>query len=54
LACTKDDSLNVLWVVDGVAMFWVGDDPLEVRFPGKIFNRGAGNRVTQEGLAEKD
>lgn len=54
LACAEDDTLNVLWVVDGMAMFWVRDDPSEVRIAGEVLNRRAGNRVAQERLAEEE
>jgi hypothetical protein len=39
LASTEDDSVNLLWFVDGSAMFGVFDDPFELRITSKFFNR---------------
>lgn len=42
LAGTQNDALDVGGFGDGFAVFWVGDDPLEVRIAGECFDRGAG------------
>ena len=42
LTGAKDDSLDFGGIGNGVGMFRIGDDPLEVRIAGEIFDRGAG------------
>lgn len=54
LTRAKDDTLDLLGLVNGGAVGRVGDDPLEVGVAGELLKRRAGNRVTQERLREED
>lgn len=53
LTRADDDSLNLLRLIDLVAMGRVRDDPLEVRVTGEFLEVRASKRVTEEGLGEE-
>jgi len=53
LTSTENDTLNLFRVANGIAVLWVGDDPLELRFAGKFLNWRPSQRVTEERLGEE-
>jgi hypothetical protein len=54
LTGTENDAIDLLWVVDGLTMFGVWNDPLELRVTSKFFNRGSCERMAEKRLGEKD
>jgi hypothetical protein len=48
LTSAENNSIDFFWLVDGLAMFGVCDDPLELRVTSEILNRGSGNRVAKK------
>lgn len=50
LTCAEDHTVNLFRLSDGLAVLWVRDDPLEVRFTGELFELGAGKRMTKKSL----
>jgi hypothetical protein len=38
LSGTENDSVDLLWLLDGCTVRWVADDPLELRVTCKVFN----------------
>lgn len=54
LSCAEDDPLDLLRVVDRLAVLFVGDDPAEVGIAGEFLDAGAGERVAEEGLGEEE
>lgn len=54
LARAQNHTLDLLGLVDRLAVGRVRDDPLEVRVTREVFNIGAGDRVAQERLGEED
>lgn len=53
LTRADDDSLNLLRLIDLVAVGRVRDDPLEVSVTGEFIEVRASKRVTEEGLGEE-
>ena len=54
LTRAQDDTINIFWWCDGVVVFWVRYYPLEMRIPDEIFNRGAGQGMTEERFREEE
>lgn len=54
LTRTQDDTVDLIGVVNGLAMFSLRNDPLEVRISDKVVNVGTGQRVTQQRFREED
>ena len=54
LTGTENDAVDGFGVVDGVAVFWVGDDPLELRVSSELLDGGTCQRVAEKGLREED
>lgn len=54
LSRAEDDALDLLGLVDLLAVGGVGDDPLEVRVAGEALDVRASKRVTEQGLREED
>ena len=54
LARAENDAFNFFVRGDGLPMLGVGDDPLEVRFAGEVFDARAGEGVAEEGLGEEN
>lgn len=50
LASAQNDPFDFLRRQDGIAMFWIRDDPLEVRVSSEVLNRGSCKWVTEQGL----
>jgi len=38
LTCAEDDTVDFIWFGDGFTVFWVGDDPAELRFTGEFLD----------------
>lgn len=54
LTCAEDDTLDLVWVVDGVAVFWVWDDPLELGILGELLNWRSGKWMAEKVLGEEE
>lgn len=54
LAGTEHDAVDRFGVIDGVAVFWVGDDPLELRVSSKLLNGGTCQGVAEKRLGEEE
>jgi len=54
LAGTEDDAVDILWISDGIAMFWVRDDPSEMGIAGELFNGGATKWMSKKRLREEE
>ncbi len=54
LTSAKNDSVNFIWLGDGLAMLGVGNDPFELRVAGKFFNWRASNWMSEQGFREED
>lgn len=54
LSSAENDAFDVLWSIDGlVLMRRICNDPLEMRVPGKFFEVGTCERMTEQGFTEK-
>lgn len=54
LAGAEDDAVDLVRGEDGVVFVGrVGDDPLEVRLAGEVFDGGARERMAEEGFGEE-
>jgi hypothetical protein len=54
LSSAKDDTVNLVGVVDGVTVLWVRDDPLELGITSELLDRRAGERMAEERLGEEE
>lgn len=54
LASAENDTLDLVWLGDGVAVLGVGDDPLELRVASEFLDTRASNGVTEQGLGEEN
>ena len=54
LAGTEDDTVNLLWISNGVAVLWVRDDPSEMCVAGELLNGGAAERMSKKRLREEE
>jgi hypothetical protein len=54
LTGTEDDAVDSFWIIDGVAVFWVGDDPLKLRVPSELLDGRARQRVSKKRFGEEE
>lgn len=54
LAGAQDDSFNLVRLTDRLAVFWIRNDPLEVRIARKVLNIRSSEGVTEERLRKED
>ena len=54
LTRAENDTVDFLWLSDGLAVFRVGNDPLELGITGELLDWRTGKRVSQERLGEED
>lgn len=54
LSGTEDDTLDLIWLLNALAMLSFWDDPLELGVASEFFNWGSGKRVTEKRLGEED
>jgi hypothetical protein len=54
LAGTENDAVNLLWISNRNAVFWVRDDPSEVGVTGELFNGGATEWMSKKRLGEEE
>lgn len=54
LTGTENNTINGIWFIDGGAVLWVLDNPLELGITSEILNWRAGDRMTEERLGEED
>jgi len=54
LASAKNDAVDLLRVSNGIAVFWVRDDPSEMSVAGELFNRGATEWMSKKRLREEE
>ena len=54
LTGAENDTINLIWLVDGLAVFRVWNDPLELGITCELFNRRSCERMTEKGLGEED
>lgn len=54
LSSTEDDTLDLLLLLDGLAVLSILDDPAEVAITSELLNGRAGNWVTEKSLGEED
>lgn len=53
LSRAEHHPLDLLRLIDALAMLGIGDDPLELTVAGKLLNRRAREGVTEKGLGEE-
>jgi hypothetical protein len=54
LASTEDNPIDLIWLLDGVAVFRIWNDPLEMFVFEEFVNVRSGDRMTEERLREED
>ena len=54
LTSAENDTLDLVWLGDSVAMLRVRDDPLELRVTSEFLDTRASNGVTEQGLGEEN
>lgn len=54
LSTTENDALNLLWLVNSLAVLGIWDDPFELRVTSELLNWRSGNRMTEQRLGEED
>lgn len=54
LTGTDDDAVDLVRLGDAFTVFWIGDDPLEMRFASEVFEVGSCNRMTQKRFREEN
>lgn len=54
LSSAKDDTVDLVGVIDGVTVLWVRDDPLELGITSELLDRRAGERMAEERLGEEE
>jgi len=54
LSCAKDNTLDLLRLVDRFAMFSIRNNPAELRVTSEFFNWRTSNRMTEERFGEEN
>jgi hypothetical protein len=53
LACTENYTVDFLWISNGIAVFWVRNDPSEMGVAGELLNGGATEGMSKERLGKE-